>query len=309
VEFVDRARSRPLATRIWYPAAPGAAEVDQAYERAFVGRAAPDAPFAGGARPLVLLSHGDRGSNVNQAWLAETLAANGYVVAAVAHWMNTREQNTPEDTIRAWERPQDLSFVLSALLADPTWQPRIDPSRVGAAGHSSGGYTALALAGAVYQPLRMREYCRGPDAGPDCALAAQARIDRIDFAPASRSWRDARVRAALALAPALGPGMDPASLQAIRVPVEIIATADDELVPFRWHAARYAAGIPGAQLITLPEGGHFAFMPLCTVPATVFTWFHRFDICGRRHDVARASVHATVAAAGLRFFDRTLAAR
>lgn len=310
VQFVDAARSRPLDVQLWYPATPDAVETAQAYERAFRGRAAVNGAYAeAGRRPLILLSHGDRGTPFNQAWLAEHLAARGYVVAAVAHWLNTRTNNVPEATLRAWERPQDASFVVTALLQDATWQPRLDPGRIGAAGHSSGGYTALALAGARYDPLRMRDYCRGPLAGADCRLVQGIDMTQVDFRGVDADYRDPRVRAVVALAPALGPGMTPASLRAIPIPVLIAASRDDELLPFEQHAARYARDIPRAQSETLADGGHFVFMPLCTTAGWIFTYFNDYDVCGRRHDVDRAEAHASIAARATQFFDTTLAAR
>jgi predicted dienelactone hydrolase len=304
--FTDAARNRPLATQLWYPAAADAREADLHYERAFRGRAAVDARPGGTRHPLVLLSHGLGGGKSNQSWLAEALAARGYVVAAIDHWNDTRAHGTPEGGLSVWERPQDLSHVLSALLAHPSWSGRIDAGRVGAAGHSSGGYTALALLGARYAPLQMLAYCQSAGAGADCAFRNGARLEKVAFANAGGSWRDPRVRAAFAMAPALGPGMDPDSLRAIAAPVQIVAAENDEILPFHAHAAHYASLIPGARLLSLPDGGHFVFMPRCNVPATVFTWFHRFDICGRHHDADRAAVHAAVGTAAAQFFDRAL---
>lgn len=88
--------------------------------------------------PLILLSHGDKGQSENLAWLAERLAENGYLVAGINHWRNTTLNNEPEETVWLWHRPQDLSFVLTELIADPSWGQRIDPNRIGVAGHSSG---------------------------------------------------------------------------------------------------------------------------------------------------------------------------
>jgi len=55
----------------------------------------------------------------------------------------------PQGFARVWERPQDLSIMVDRLLDDPIFGPRIDLRRVGAAGFSIGGYTALALAGGM----------------------------------------------------------------------------------------------------------------------------------------------------------------
>lgn len=306
-QFDDASRQRPLHVRIWYPAAPDAQETTQGYDRAFRGSFAQDAPYRdAGPRPLVLLSHGDRGNNYNQSWLGEALAGHGYIVASVEHWMNTRTHNVPEATMRVWDRPQDVSFVLSRLLQDATWGPRIDAGRIGVAGHSSGGYTAMALAGARYDPRGMRAYCTSPAAGFDCGLAKNVDLDRFDFTGAMKPYADARVRAAVALAPALGPGMIAESLAAIRIPVLVAATKDDEILPFAEHAARYARGIPGATFIELPAGGHFVFMPECTVAGWIFTYFNQYDVCGRRAEVDRGEVHAALVEKSRTFFDKSL---
>lgn len=308
-EYTDTARQRPLQVRIWYPATPDSAETQEGYDHAFRGSTATDAAYLdGGRRPLVLLSHGDRGNSYNQSWLGEALAGHGYVVAAVEHWNNTRTNNLPEATMRVWDRPQDASFVLSRLLEDPAWGSRIDPARVGAAGHSSGGYTALALAGARYDPRGMRAYCLSPAAGFDCGLAKGVDLERFDFTGSMKPYADQRVRAAAALAPALGPGMIEDSLAAIRIPVLIAATEDDEILPFAQHAGRVAAKIPGVQFEKLPAGGHFVFMPECTAAGWVFTYFNQFDVCGRRSEVDRGDVHAALIAKVRAFFDQSLKA-
>src|SRR5205085_331967 len=104
--------------------APDVVETRQAYEQAFRGWAATGGAYHDGPkRPLILMSHGTRGSNLNQSWLAEALARNGYIVAAPEHYGDTRTNNSPEATVMAWLRPQDVSFALTTLLADATWGP------------------------------------------------------------------------------------------------------------------------------------------------------------------------------------------
>jgi predicted dienelactone hydrolase len=309
-QYVDTARQRPLGVRIWYPAVPEAVEEPASYERAFRGWVAPEAPYRDAPpRPLVLLSHGDRGGNTHQAWLAEALASRGYIVAAVEHWGNTRLQNSIEATLRAWDRPLDVRFVLSRLLEDGAWKGRIDASRVGAAGYSGGGYTVLALAGARYEPPRMGEYCARQPVPSDCRWLQDFDTSRFDWSEAARDYSDPRVGAVAAFAPALGPGMTPESLRAISIPVLLAATQDDEILPIEAHAARYARDIPGARFEALPVGGHFLFMPECTLVGTVFTWTKPFDVCGHRHDVDRHEAHRMLAADAHRFFASSLARR
>lgn len=311
VEYVDQSRDRPLKVKLWYPAVQDADESPGSYDLAFRARAAKQADYLtmSNPRPLVLLSHGDKGSNVDQSWLAEALAANGYIVAAPDHWLNTWRKNEPQATLQVWERPRDLSFVISALLNDDTWGQRIDAGRIGSAGHSSGGYTAMALAGAIYSPQRMAEYCMGPDKGRDCSLAKGFDIGAIDFTPASKSYRDERVRAVFAMAPALGAGIDQSSLQTVNIPVHVIASRDDEILAFERNAASYARQTPGAHMTALDRGGHFVFMPECTFLGKLFTWNHDFDICGRRSGLEddRPDLHARVAREALAFFNASLA--
>src|SRR5262249_30295951 len=49
---------------------------------------------------------------------------------------------------RLWQRPRDISLTVSFLLNDPFWGGLIDENRIGVAGHSQGGFTALWVAGA-----------------------------------------------------------------------------------------------------------------------------------------------------------------
>jgi predicted dienelactone hydrolase len=255
----------------------------------------------------VVLSHGDRGSYNDQSWLGESLAARGYIVAAVAHYNNTWNRNEPAATLRLWERPLDLSFLITRLLADPVWGPRIDAQRIGAAGHSSGGYSVLALAGALFEPARMQRYCASPERGPDCARVAGVRPDPADAVVAERSYRDPRVRAVLAMAPAVGPGIVPESLQQVIVPVLLVATADDSILLADQHVQRYARALPGAELLLLPQGGHFLFMPEITFVGRIMTALFDDDVSGRSISVERGELHGQIVQRAADFFGTALA--
>ena len=279
IEFFDEARARLLEVRIWD---------DQ----------------GGGKKPLILLSHGSGDSNLGQSWLADSLAANGYMVVAVNHPFDTTRNNTPEGIVRVWDRPGDISYVLTELLSDPYWASRIDESRVGAAGFSSGGYTVIALAGAIFDPALLDAYCAGPTRGPDCDLARGVEVDRAD---AENSYMDERIRAVLAMAPAVGPGFDAAGLNGITVPVQIFAAEDDELVPPSQHARHYAQQIPGAELSMLPAGGHFVFLTCDAIIFVADLFISQFNLCGRGIDVDRDSIQTQVSKEANAFFDRYLA--
>ncbi|MEO6824866.1 MAG: hypothetical protein ABI167_09140 [Nitrosospira sp.] len=115
--------NRPLNVRVWYPAVANAKETpweDGIYE---AGTNARDAAMAAspGKLPLILLSHGTGGAASGLGWLGETLAANGYIVAAVNHHGNTRAEPTSmlQGTLIWWDRPRDLSVLIENLLTDP----------------------------------------------------------------------------------------------------------------------------------------------------------------------------------------------
>jgi predicted dienelactone hydrolase len=306
VRFEDNARNRPLVTRLWYPADAKVESKPTALDWIFVAHAVPEAPMA--ARPdklpLVLLSHGTGGSTSSLVWIAERLAAHGYLVAAVEHFGNAYGNDTPDGAIAQWRRPLDLSRALDALLADARFGPRIDTARVGAAGMSSGGYTVIALAGGIYHPERMGGQCEKNPPRRGCRPDARTIFEKLpDRDAASASYRDPRFRAVFAIAPALGPGFAAEDLASIKIPVGIVASAEDEWVPLNENAAHYAELIPGAKLTVLPKGGHFTFLSLCNERGLAGAK----DICiDINATVDRAAVHEQVGKLVVDFFDARL---
>ena len=113
-------------------------------------------PSARGPFPVLLVSHGWTPPAWMHTGLGTRLASHGFVVAVPYHagdplWFGWEP---PPDHYAwvMWNRPRDLSFVLTNLLqrngadGDLLHGP-IEPSRVAAAGWSAGGYAAMVLAG------------------------------------------------------------------------------------------------------------------------------------------------------------------
>jgi len=111
---------------------------------------------ASGALPLVVYSHPSGGSARSAAYLARHLAGHGYVVGALDHaetFAPELQRAADEDAVRrdaraaGWiaNRVPDLRLLVDALLAGAAGVV-VDPARVGAAGHSFGGWTAIAAA-------------------------------------------------------------------------------------------------------------------------------------------------------------------
>lgn len=305
---------RPLDATVWYPAAAGSREVAWAVGIFRFGHGAPEAPFADAIRrPVVLLSHGTGGSAAQLSWLAERLVLSGFVVAAVNHHGNTATEprDRPHGFVLPWERARDLSVLLDRIAADPVVGPHVDATRVGAAGFSLGGYTALALAGAH---LSYADWQRRRAAAPDAPWStlppearftladvdSLARVDapfRASVARSEQPTGDVRVQAVYAIAPALVPVLDGESLASIRIPVRVVLGEDDTQVAPGPTKEVLRQSVPDASIESLPGVAHYAFLAPCTWRGRVFARALCRD--GRAN---RTDVHAMVASDAARFF-------
>lgn len=239
------------------------------------GAPASDAQFRG----LILISHGTGGTELNHHNLATRLARDGYLVASVRHTGDNWQDRSLIASGRYFsERPLQLSRVLDVLLANPEWGPRIPIDRIGAVGHSAGGYGVLALAGAQAESQRSVQHCRTVQDDPGyCSLAKGAAVTEtsgMQTAPAASaaapvaqpvSVPDRRIRAVVALAP-MAVVFTPESLAAITVPVLVVMAERDVVLNSRYHGGYVVASLPRAEVTTAGGAGHFAFMAQPTFP-------------------------------------------
>jgi predicted dienelactone hydrolase len=311
-----------LRITVWYPAAPDAVEapldIGPPGAPTFTpGSAAPDAPFEDARpRPVILLSHGFGGTARIMAWFGTALARHGYVVVAVDHpGNNGRDPMTVGGAVLYWERPGDLAAALDRVKSDPSLGPHLDLNRLGAAGFSAGGFTALVEAGARVDFDRFLRFCEAhPDDGI-CAPQKEFQYSRSDaeaffrqpaVAPARAHLKDdlsiPGVKAAFVMAPALVQSLDPDSLKGMRPPVRILLGDADEVAPPATNGQVAAALIPGATLTALPHVGHYDFLAECT-PAGNAT----IPVCPT--EVPRAATHKTAIDEAVAFFDATLGAK
>ena len=266
----------------------------------------PDDAARGGKVPLVVVSHGSGGEYANHTWLVNSLVANGFAVAGLNHPANTTRDNTDAGVVSVWQRPHDITVLLDHLLSESRWADVIDAQRIGAAGFSSGGYTVIALVGAIYEAELMTAYCTSEARGKDCELATD--YSSVDFRDASASYEDERIKAVFAMAPAVGPAITQVSLSTVETPVFVTAAQDDELVSPEYGAIRYAKHIPSAELYLLPSGGHFIFLE-CNGITTIVDWLNsEFDLCGTNFNVDRDKVRDGVSTKAVSFFTERLMA-
>lgn len=128
-----------------------------------------DAPAAEGSYPLLIFSHGLRGLRTQNARLMEELASHGYVVASVDHTYGNVLTVFPEGRVVFYEEervfPDSEPFVEAGARLVDVWAAdvlfvaeemaawneeaghrlagRIDTSRMGTLGHSTGGAAAV----------------------------------------------------------------------------------------------------------------------------------------------------------------------
>ncbi len=314
---------KALSGIVWYPAEDSSGEKDQYIGPPdaplfYAGRAAKDATLAPSFSkfPLIALSHGTGGSALQMAWLGTYLAARGYIVAAVNHPGNNAVTGyTTLGFVEGWERAKDISTVINDMLADPRFGPKIDPDRIGAAGFSFGGYTMMELAGATTDFNRIQAWCdetKGAACSPPEMPDLFAKFKAIEQQPevqqslkhAGDSYRDTRIRAVFAVAPAVARAFTPASLQKVSIPVEIVAGASDMIAPPADNAQFFASNIPGAKITIMPGGvGHYTFLDVGTDAGKKQMPQFFVDNPG----VDREAVHKQVAEMAASFFDQELA--
>jgi predicted dienelactone hydrolase len=224
-------------------------------------------------KALILLSHGNAGTELGHSVLAQALARNGYLVAALRHpGDNWQDRSLLEKSPERYfdERPQQASRVIDAILADQAWKARIATDslgpRVGALGHSAGGYTVLALAGARPDLSRMRKHCQ-VEAAEDPIFCGMSRAGAAAPAlPATAlSLKDERVRAIVAMAPA-GVLLTAESLATVRLATMIYEAELDRFLVPRFHAEWVASNLPAPNLHRVPNAWHFAFMDTPSMP-------------------------------------------
>jgi predicted dienelactone hydrolase len=184
---------------------------------------------------------------------------------------------------------------------------------VGVLGFSLGGHTALALVGARVEADLYARYCEGSAAGPECPWFARGGVDfkKLETERFNRSTRDARIKAAFAVDPALSQAYVTSSLSAITVPTHIVNLGRPGFIIPAVEGMHLARSIPGAGYDVVPDAIHFSFLGECKPegPAVLKAEGDEDPLCedgGRR---PRSAIHAQLAQMIAAFFERSLKGR
>lgn len=184
-------RAMHLAT--WYPSADDTEGAEIRYRGAFLRTGAIEgAARVDGDHPVAIFSHGHQGFAEASSFLMGHLASHGWVVVAPDHTGNTTFDSPDRETPIYYQRPLDLSATLDHVLA----LPGNDPEHVVAMGHSFGGYTLFAAAGARYDEAVIAACLDGSDTSEFCSTMTED--DAVRF---GAGFSEPRVDAWVALAP------------------------------------------------------------------------------------------------------------
>jgi predicted dienelactone hydrolase len=217
---------------------------------------------------VIAISHGVAEDRTAFAYLAQHLASHGFAVAAIEHVGGDANRfrkyfsglaPVPAAT-ELFDRPRDISFLLDELQrlaqSDPTFR-QLNLQQVGVIGHSLGGYTALALAGASIDFDRVDRYCH-PNRALNLSVLIQCRASELT--PQDYSLQDRRIKAIFAVNPIASTIFGQRGIGPVRVPTMLIGGSDDiitpavpeQIYPFTWLQT------PDKYLAIFDRGTHFS---------------------------------------------------
>ena len=222
--------------------------------------------------PVVVISHGLGSDRTTFRYLAEHLASYGFAVAVPEHPGSNAAQlqaliagtvseaAAPSEFI---DRPLDIKYLLDDLTrrakSDPRYG-RLNLEQVGVLGQSFGGYTVLALAGALINFEQLQKDCdaQALDNTLNLSVLLQCRanaLPRLDY-----GLQDSRVKAIVAINPIDSAVLGQAGFNQISIPTMIVSgNADtiapalqEQVQPFTWlrSSDRY--------LVLIDRGTHFS---------------------------------------------------
>ncbi len=217
--------------------------------------------------PLVIFSPGFGDLPFRYTRLEEHLASYGFVVISALlpeHVIWSHYITRPTITIR------EIDFAEQLTIQDGSFKGLIDAQHIGAVGHSSGGYTALAAGGAQLDFAWFETWC-GEHNSPDAMLVCpdllghkkdMLALAKLDTMPAGLwpSWGDPRVSAIVSQS---GDAyvFGPMGLASITIPVMVQVGSNDNANIPEWSAYLTYENVSSTQKseVVFEGGEHYMF--------------------------------------------------
>ncbi len=190
--------------------------------------------------PVLVFSHGLSSRPEDYSDSLNHLASYGYLVVAPQHigsdiiYLEEMFEGYHKDIFDVNEfinRPQDISFVIDELERrnQSEFQGKLDLENVGMGGHSFGGYTTLAIAGATLDFDELQEVCDRLYGGLDVSLLLECRA--LELPRQIYQLRDERVKAVFAANPVNRFIFGQKGLSDIKIPTLLASGSDDPVAP------------------------------------------------------------------------------
>jgi len=200
-----------------------------------------------GKTPIIVISHGLGSRPEDFAERAEYLASYGYFVAVPQHpgsdtiQLQNMEQGLSRNVFLTQEFidiPLDISYVLDELERrnQTEFSGHLNVESVGVMGHSLGGYSVLAVAGATIDFDNLQKACNNNLDYLDLSLFVQCRV--LELPRKTYNLRDPRVKAVYALNPVNNSIFGAKGLSQITIPTMLEAGTYDPATPAVFEQVR-----------------------------------------------------------------------
>ena len=222
--------------------------------------------------PLVMLSHGFGADRRFLAYLAEHMASHGFTVVAIEHPgsnveallatpLDPRASHEPSRVLPATEfldRPRDVTFVLDELERlnqhSLSLRGKINTENVSFIGHSLGGYTGLALAGAKLDLTQLQTFC-GNLVPVGLSPADWLQCAAVDLPQTVTDLSDRRIQQVVAMNTLTGELFGPAGLSEVTIPTLILTSTNDSVTPIVDQQLRPFQQLAGPKYLVAVIGG------------------------------------------------------
>lgn len=293
---------------LWYPTV----QPERTHaEGSLVLATARDAAPAAGKHPLIVLSHGSKGTPMMHWKTGQFFARKGYMVLAMVHPSDDLPTMDEPAGLEVWKsRPEEWSAALDSLLQS-RYADSVDKNRIAAVGFSAGAYTALVIGGAQASSLALDSYClKRPQKNVMCARhhpierLAMRILPQIGLKKETTiAHKDARAKVVVAMAPVGAALFTPLGLERLNVPTFLLMAENDIVLNYP-NNAQYIKNILGDRLeLAVIPGGHFVFTSMPSLASFAYSPEHESVRTDKKSEALLDSVHHLI----YEFLERSLA--